>query len=155
MKVEYDMVQSEDKMIGYCGYNCYLCAARSDNIDVRKKLVDSWRKYLGHQDYTPENVACRGCKSKGDMIADKQCKVRPCAQEKGLDSCTQCIEFPCEKVRKLVGATNMIVALLAPKLKNITEEEFNLCIQQWNSTPNLVRNLVKERKLPSFILDRI
>jgi len=58
------MVKSEDRMIGYCGYNCYLCAARSDDINVRRKLVDAWRKYLGHQHYTAENVACEGCKSK-------------------------------------------------------------------------------------------
>jgi hypothetical protein len=40
-------------------------------------------------------------------------------------------------------------------LKDITEEEFNLCVQQWNSMPNLVKKLVEEGKLPPFILDRI
>jgi hypothetical protein len=142
-------------MIGYCGYNCYLCAARSDDINIRKKLVDSWRKYLGHQNYTPENVECKGCKSEGDTIADKQCEARPCAKEKDLDSCSQCNEFPCEKMSKLMGTTTMLLTFLTPKLKNITEEEFNLCIQQWNSTPNLVKFLVEEGKLPSLILDRI
>ena len=149
------MVQSEDRMIGYCGYNCHLCAARSDDINIRKKLVEAWRKYLGHQNYTPENVVCKGCRSKGDKIADKQCKVRPCVQEKGLESCAQCEEFPCKKISKLMGTTTMLLTFLAPKLKNITEEEFNLCIPQWNSTPNLVKKLVKEGKLPPFILDRI
>lgn len=97
------MVKSEDRMIGYCGYNCHLCAARSDDINVRRKLVDAWRKYLGHQHYTAENVACEGCKSEGDKIADKQCEARPCAREKGLESCAQCDEFPCKKMSKLMG----------------------------------------------------
>ena len=149
------MVQSENRMIGYCGYNCYLCAARSDNINTRKKLVDAWRKYLGHQNYTSENVACNGCRSKGDKIADKKCEARPCAQEKGLESCAQCDEFPCKKMSKLIGTTSMLLTFLAPKLKNITEEEFNLCIQQWNSTPNLVKNLIDEGKLPKFILEKL
>jgi hypothetical protein len=138
------MVKSEDRMIGYCGYNCHLCAARSDDINVRRKLVDAWRKYLGHQHYTAENVACEGCKSEGNKIADKQCEARPCAREKGLESCAQCDEFPCKKMSKLI-----------PKLKDITEEEFNLCVQQWNSMPNLVKKLVEEGKLPPFILNRI
>ena len=54
-----------------------------------------------------------------------------------------------------MGTTTRLLALLAPKLKDITEEEFNLCVQQWNSMPNLVKKLVEEGKLPPFILDRI
>ena len=56
---------------------------------------------------------------------------------------------------KLMGTTTQLLALLAPNFKDITEEEFNLCVQQWNSMPNLVRKLVEEGKLPQFILDRI
>jgi len=37
------------RTIGYCGYNCHLCAARSDDPDVRQRLVDGWRKIFGHQ----------------------------------------------------------------------------------------------------------
>ena len=150
-----NMTKPDDKMIGYCGYNCYLCAARSSDIDTRKKLVDAWRKYLGHQYYTAENVACEGCKSEGSKIADKQCEARPCAKAKGLESCAQCDEFPCKKMSKLMGTTTQLLTLLAPKFKDITEEEFNFCVHQWNSMPNLVKKLVDEGKLPPFILDRI
>jgi len=149
------MIKSEDEMIGYCGYNCHLCAARSDDINVRRKLVEAWRKYLGHQHYTVENVACEGCKSEGNKIADKQCGARPCAREKCLESCAQCDEFPCNKMRKLMGTTAGLVTVLASKLKDISEDEFDFCIQQWNSVPNLVKKLVEEGKLPPFILDRI
>jgi hypothetical protein len=56
---------------------------------------------------------------------------------------------------KLMGTTTGLLTFLAPKLKDITEEEFNLCVQQWNSMPNLVKKLVEEGKLPPFILNRI
>ncbi len=56
---------------------------------------------------------------------------------------------------KLMGTTTELLIHLAPKLKDITEEEFNFCIQQWDSMPNLIRNLVREGKLPQFILTRI
>jgi hypothetical protein len=149
------MTQTEDKMIGYCGYNCYLCAARSDDINLRQKMVDAWRKYLGHENYTAENVACEGCKSKGDKIADKICKARPCAREKGLDSCAQCDDFPCNKVKHLLSYSLGMLTYRVPQFKDITEEEYNLCVQQWNSMPNLIKILVNEGKLPSFILNRI
>ncbi|MFX1308786.1 MAG: DUF3795 domain-containing protein [Promethearchaeota archaeon] len=149
------MIQNEDKMIGYCGYNCYLCAARSDDINLRQKMVDAWRKYLGHEIYTAENVACYGCKSKGDKIADKNCKARPCARDKGLESCAQCDDFPCDKVKHLIATSLGLLTYRAPLFKNLTEDEFNLSIQQWNSMPNLIKILVNEGKLPSFILNRI
>jgi hypothetical protein len=54
-----------------------------------------------------------------------------------------------------MGSTVGLLTYLAPKLKDITEEEFNLCIQQWNSMSNLIERLVEEGKLPSFVLDRV
>ena len=77
------------------------------------------------------------------------------ARAKGLESCAQCDEFPCKKMSHLMGSTVGLLTFLAPKLKELTEEEFNLCVQQWNSMPNLVEKLVKQGKLPSFVLDRI
>jgi len=142
-------------MIGYCGYNCHLCAARSGDINIRQKMIEAWRKYLGHEIYTAENVHCEGCKSKGDKIADKNCKARPCAREKKIDSCAQCDDFPCSKVKHLIAASISMLTFRASELKDITEEEFNLSIQQWNSMPNLIRILVDEGRLPSFILDKI
>ena len=38
-----------EEMIGYCGYSCHMCAARSDDPDVIKKLVEGWRKIFGLQ----------------------------------------------------------------------------------------------------------
>lgn len=51
------------EMIGYCGYNCHLCAACSDDKELRQKMVDGWRKIFGLEMYTAENVCCDGCKS--------------------------------------------------------------------------------------------
>ena len=59
------MAEGGDTLISYCGYNCHLCAARSEDIAVRQKLVDAWCKYLGHEKYTAENVYCVGCKNEG------------------------------------------------------------------------------------------
>ncbi len=105
--------------------------------------------------YTAENVACEGCKSKGDKIADKNCEARPCAREKRFDSCAQCNDFPCNKVKHLITTSISMLTFGASQLKDITEEEFNLSIQQWNSMPNLIKILIDEGRLPSFIQDKI
>ncbi|MDX1797273.1 MAG: DUF3795 domain-containing protein [Candidatus Lokiarchaeia archaeon] len=149
------MSEDKEKMIGFCGYNCFLCAARSDDIKLREKLVNAWRKYLGHEMYTAENVACDGCKSKGNKIADKNCQARPCAREKGFESCAECNEFPCNKVKNLLGSSISMLTYGVGRFKDITQEEFDLAIQQWNSMPNLLKILVDEGRLPSFILHKI
>ncbi len=70
-----------EEMIGYCGYNCHLCAARSDDPAVRQQLVDGWRRILGHQQYTAQNVRCDGCLSDG-RLAHTACAARLCAIER-------------------------------------------------------------------------
>ena len=139
------------EMIGYCGYNCHLCAARSDDPVIRQKMVDGWKKILGHQNYTAENVRCDGCKSNG-RIADKICRARPCAKEKGVEYCAHCDEFPCDKIKYLISSREGMLIWLFPKTSSITEEEYNLCLRQFESMPNLLRILASAGKIPSWII---
>ena len=134
---------SDEKMIGYCGYNCHMCAARSDDPAVRQKLVDGWRKLFGHEMYTAENVKCDGCPSDG-KVADTVCEARPCAQAKGVDSCARCGDFMCDKMSGLVGWG-------FPPSGKFTAEEYNLCMRQFVSMPNLLRILSEDGKLPEWM----
>ncbi len=136
-----------DKMLGYCGYRCDLCAARSDDPALRQKLVNGWRKYLGHQMYTVENVRCDGCQSDG-RLADKNCPVRPCAMAKGIESCAYCDEFPCDSLKDFMCSREKFVQ----RLGEIPEEDYNLCLRQFESEPELKalrRAQGKEWNLPT------
>jgi len=125
-----------DKMIGYCGYNCYLCAARSNDRALREKMVAGWKKLYGHDMYDPDNVKCDGCLSDGD-VADKQCRARPCAKARGVKSCAHCPDFPCDKLRPLI-----------PVIFFVTEDEYNLCMRQFDSRGNLAQRLADVGKPP-------
>jgi hypothetical protein len=53
-----------DVMIGYCGYNCHLCAARSNDPAVRQKLVDG--KHLAASNFWPvEHIPPSGAPKTG------------------------------------------------------------------------------------------
>lgn len=143
-----------EKMIGYCGYNCHLCAARSDDPVVRQKLVDGWRKLFEHEHYTAENVKCGGCRGAGS-IADKQCQARPCAMEKGVESCADCDEFPCKKVAHLLGSRDGMLLFCHPRTASLTKEEYNLCMRQFASMPNLIQRMVEIGKLPSWLQEEV
>lgn len=121
-----------NKMLGRCGYRCDLCAARSDDPEIRQKLVDGWRKYLGHQMYTAENVHCDGCMNEG-RLADKNCPVRPCAIEKGVENCTYCDEYPCENLKDFISSREKFVK----RLGEIPEDDYKLCLRQFESEPEL------------------
>ena len=123
---------SVSEELSYCGYRCDLCAARSDDAGLRQQMVDLWRKYLGHQNYTAENVRCNGCRA-GGLLADKGCPVRPCAIEKGVETCAHCDEYPCDKLKPLLGSRTSFFE----RFPDATEAEFNLCYRQFDSESRL------------------
>lgn len=139
------------EMISYCGYRCDLCAARSDDPEVRQRMIDGWRKYLGHENYTVENVRCDGCRSDG-RIADQQCKARPCAIERHMENCAFCDDFVCEKVGGLLSERLGMLIFLHRRMADLTEEEFNLCLRQFENMPTMLKMLVKAGKLPAWAL---
>ena len=138
------------ELLSYCGYRCDLCAARSDDPELRQRMVDGWRKYLGHQQYTAENVRCDGCRSNG-RLADKGCQARPCAIERKVECCAYCDEFPCGKLGGLLSERLGMLIFLHRRMGSLTEEEYNLCLRQFESMPNMVRKLVEAGKLPEWI----
>jgi hypothetical protein len=150
---QYDFLEdnSMEEMIAYCGYHCHLCAARSDDPAVRQELVDGWRRIFGHEQYTAENVHCVGCRNEGSH-ADTQCKARPCAIERGVVSCAHCDDFVCEKVGHLLASREGLLIYCRPKSGMVTQEEYDLCMRQFDSMPNIVKMLVDAGKLPKWAL---
>jgi hypothetical protein len=140
----------EEKMIGYCGVNCHLCAARSDDIAVRQKLVDGWRKFFGHEMYTAENVKCDGCLGDG-KIADPLCKIRPCALEKKIQGFAYCDDLPCEKIERFIMHRYGFMLFWRKKMSTMSEEEYRLCIRQFDNLKNLTFMLVDAGKLPEWV----
>ena len=148
-----DKVKDLDhSQIGYCGYRCDICPGRSDDRELRRRMVAGWKKIFGHTSYTEENVPvarpCAGCKGKGE-VADQVCQARSCAQSENLVSCADCSEFPCSKVRPLLADRGAL--LMAIRGKDVTEEEYRLSAMQFESLPVLLRRMGDNGKLPSWV----
>lgn len=121
------------EIIARCGYRCDLCVARSDDREVRQKLVDGWREVYGHQRYTAENVRCDGCLEDG-RLADINCQARPCAIERGYETCAHCPDCPCDKLKALLASPDGQRA----RHPEVSEETYNLCMRQFDSLPRLI-----------------
>ncbi|MBN1504340.1 MAG: DUF3795 domain-containing protein [Candidatus Eisenbacteria bacterium] len=150
------LTQSDEKLdytkIGYCGYRCDICPGRSKDRAVRRKMVDGWIKIFGHTSYTDENIPvakpCAGCKGEG-RVADVQCQARACAREKGVASCADCSEFPCDKLRPLMAARDHL--LMYVRDKSVTLEEYTMSAMQFESMPVLLNRMADNGKLPSWV----
>ena len=116
-------------------------------IVISQKMAE---KFFGHENYTAENVKCDGCLSDG-VVADKECKARPCAIERGVENCAYCDDFHCDKMRHLIGSREGMLVFCYPRTSSITEEEYNLCMRQFDSMPNLLGMLAEAGKMPPWV----
>ena len=128
-----------------CGLCCETCFAHADG-DIRKyslklkeklgnfqinakrfeTLLDNpiFKKYTAFKEmldyFASEN--CKGCRNEQCKLF-KDCGVRPCHQEKGIDFCYQCDEFPCDKTNFDTGLYKGWV-MINEKIKKIGVENF-------------------------------
>lgn len=112
------------KYVTYCGLYCKLCANIARIPQQAANLRDTLRKegwdehvlpgweggrqfwdVLGELEHQGE--LCPGCRG---GCGWPQCPMRKCAQEKGLEVCSQCDEYPCEHVEALARRYPNLIA---------------------------------------------
>jgi len=90
-----------ESILTRCGYRCDLCLAYKRNVENnpanQQKLSDGWHKYFGFR-LPPAGICCDGCMADDPKLIDQSCPVRPCVIERGLDNCSQCEHYVCEKL---------------------------------------------------------
>jgi len=86
-----------------CGYRCDLCLVYKPNVTAnpsnQQNLSDGFYKYFGFR-LPPSSIICDGCMSENPKLIDTGCPLRPCVIEKGLDNCSQCEYYICEKLKE-------------------------------------------------------
>lgn len=105
------MEEDKKQMIAPCGIDCGPCDIRKAPSDpaAAKRLV-AWFKEMGWlkedegiAEVLERSMYCRGCR--GDRSVhwgvddDKICEIlKCCVDDKGLEFCCECGDFPCEKL---------------------------------------------------------
>lgn len=92
--------------LNYCGYTCpekcpWLQGSNENNLELKKEGYEKWKiKERLNKNFDPKTMFCYGCKAEGkpDGFILKQCTVRSCCKEKGLECCIECDELTdCDK----------------------------------------------------------
>lgn len=105
------------KRLSPCGLDCSRCAdyAGGEILELSSRLVELLSGYLrvakvkecqkpvfaGYPQFeevlmTFSQAACSGCRG-DNVLCPFECIACACSQEKGVDFCFQCGEFPCSK----------------------------------------------------------
>lgn len=120
-------------MIGRCGMRCHKCPAFVGNVNGpadQARAAPSWAHYWD-VNLPPEALRCNGCladDSGGLALPQPDCPIRPCATEKGLATCAQCPDYPCDRLRLLMDACDGVVQRFRAA---ISQEEYDRFIRPY------------------------
>ena len=102
------------EMISYCGLICRTCpiylATRQENKEeqarMRAEIVGLCQAHYGIHYELKDITDCDGCRTeRGRLFSScKNCSIRKCAKQKGLENCAYCPEYACEKLLTFFGA---------------------------------------------------
>ncbi len=91
------------KSSSYCGVNCSKCPifiATKENSDILKsELAIKWGE-MYNKEFTLSDIHCEGCKSEHRFVMCSQCNIEVCNTTKDNDSCYDCSEYQCIRIRR-------------------------------------------------------
>ena len=61
-----------------------------------------------------------------------------------------CEEFPCKKMKHLMSNRMGMLLYCLPRTFEATQEEYNLCMTQFDSMPFIIQTLIKNGKTPDW-----
>jgi len=98
-------------MTAPCGLDCFNCERylANDDESVRKQLESA----LKQRGLPADNITCKGCRSeKGACLGfgpkRVPCKAYDCVMAKGLHSCAECEDFPCDRLQPFAELAQLL-----------------------------------------------
>ena len=90
------MTVDKKRLTAPCGLDCFNCPTYEKNIteEYKKRISENYKIPI-------EKAACKGCRDeegKCKFAPNNQCDTWFCIQDKKLNFCYECNDFPCEKL---------------------------------------------------------
>lgn len=105
-----------------CGLYCGLCGVYQATMKDDQKLREKFAAAYG---MPAEQLVCRGCLSDTVFFYCRECQIKKCAGDKGIEGCYRCDDFPCDKVEAFPipeGKKNILRAV--PEWRRLGTEEW-------------------------------
>ena len=111
---------AQKELLAACGMYCGVCgvliAHRENNMKFKERLCTVYG-------CTPEEIVCEGCLSDVRFKYCVTCPIRSCTEEKGIEGCHQCVDFPCTRIESFPIAVGKKVILRATPTRRALGDE--------------------------------
>ena len=116
-KIEISRDESLDlrELTAPCGLDCFNCPGylANDNEEIRKQLAARAQEYGIPYKKAYEISVCRGCRKEEGIcpiggLRTEPCKVFKCVTSKGIESCADCDDFPCDNLHPYADKASML-----------------------------------------------
>jgi hypothetical protein len=97
--------------LAYCGLYCGGCpifwATRETDPQKKHRMRVAIARIIGEQygrSVIPEEITdCDGCRKTGGRLFAScvDCRIRPCAQGRGHETCAACSDYPCSNLKPI------------------------------------------------------
>ena len=83
-----------------CGIECFKCDMFQTSTDPKlAQHIADWFKKERNEEVKPENIHSSGCRGERTKHWSPDCWIlKCCVDDKGLEFCNECSEFPCVKL---------------------------------------------------------
>jgi hypothetical protein len=82
--------------IAPCGLDCVNCELFKANGNRQ-----AWERVAAKTGKSPEESACLGCRDGNGCVYFSGCETLACVKERGLDFCSDCADFPCQRLQPM------------------------------------------------------
>lgn len=130
-----------------CGNDCGVCprytATQSGEESRLRDVAVLWRSVGWRaQIVGPDEIACNGC----DSIDWCRYGIRECAWEHGVKNCSQCREYPCEKVVEMLERTESYIDICR---QNCSPEDFAILEKAFFCKKENLEAALRQQKAPA------
>lgn len=114
-----------ERIIAACGNDCSVCPRYvahpyEKTEEELHHTAELWMR-IGYRDHlvSNEEISCTGCKP------ENWCRynVVKCCQEKGISTCSECSEYPCDNIKECFEVTMSFEPMCR---KMCTDEEYEI-----------------------------
>lgn len=120
------MVEINKNLLAPCGLYCGVCsiyiAHRDDNEKFKRALMKVYKPFIKGI----EDLKCTGCLSDKEVFpVCRSCPIKDCTQQKGIEGCHECEEFPCKFIENFpIEVGKKVILRTIPTWREVGTKEF-------------------------------
>ena len=107
-------MERDAAIIAVCGLDCAQCNIYRAAHDpaLARRLTEAF-KARGRADAVPEWFKCSTCRGERSECWSDSCWIRECCvDERGLEDCSHCAEFPCDRLSEWASGSERYAAAI-------------------------------------------